>query len=213
MNEFVEKLKKVAHGRTVVCIDSANLERSVKDMWVIEKDVPESIKGFGIGELCWAVDYARLRDFFNGIGSYKGIRFYTADFGSDSHRKFLYFLDKRLHFKLVTKPLKEYKDHTPDLPHRKANFDVEIGVDSTYSIESYDTFILFSGDCDFEYLIKFLRGKGKIVIGFSRSGHIAKELPLALSYYFDIADFRKEFLKIIPRKAKSPGSYDPRPRS
>jgi uncharacterized LabA/DUF88 family protein len=213
MNEFVEKLKKVARGRTVVYIDSANLERSVRDMWVVEKDIPEPLKGFNVGDLCWSVDYARLKEFFSLIGSYQGTRFYTADFGSDNHRKFLYFLDKRLNFKLITKPLKEYSDHTADIPHRKANFDVEIGVDSASSIESYDTMILFSGDCDFEYLIKFIRGRGKIAIGFSRSGHIAKELPPALSHYFDIVDFRKEILKIAPRKAKSPGSCDPEPRS
>lgn len=63
----------------------------------------------------------------------------------------------------------------------------------------YDTLILFSGDCDFEYLLKFLRGKNKIAVVFSRTGHVAKELPPASSYYFDIVDFRFEILKITPK--------------
>lgn len=88
------------------------------------------------------------------------------------------------------------------------NFDVEIAVDSTYTLDNFDTFILFSGDCDFEYLIKFLRGQGKVVIGFSRSGNVAREIPLALTNYFDIADFRKEFLRIDERKAKHPKPFD-----
>ena len=70
-------------------------------------------------------------------------------------------MDNGLNFKLITKPLKEYIDHIPETPHRKANFDVEIAVDSTFLLNSFDTLILFSGDCDFEYLIKFLRGLGK----------------------------------------------------
>jgi uncharacterized LabA/DUF88 family protein len=121
-------------------------------------------------------------------------------------------LDKNLKFKLITKPLKEYEDHTTEVPHRKANFDVEIAVDSVFNMNEFDTFILFSGDCDFEYLVKFLRGKGKIAVGFSRSGHIAKELPPALSHYFDIANFRSIFLQVCVKKAKSPKSFNLGPR-
>ena len=177
MNEYEEKLRSVVKGKTVVYIDAANLEQSVKDMWVIEKDIPEVLRGQSIGDLRWSVDYLKLKDFFSKLGSYNGTRFYSADFGSENHRKFLYFLNKRLCFKLVTKPLKEYKDHTEDDPHRKANFDVEIAVDSTFTLESFDTLILFSGDCDFEYLIKFLRGNGKTVIGFSKILTVLKNTP------------------------------------
>ena len=196
MNEFVEKLKCVVKGNVVVYIDAANLEQSVKDMWVVPKDIPDDQKHLAAEDLRWSVDYKKLRDFWGEIGQHVQTRFYTADFASPTHRKFLYFLDKRLSFKLITKPLKQYLDHTADIPHRKANFDVEIAVDAAFTIEDFDTLILFSGDCDFEYLVKFLRGHGKTVIGFSRSGHIAKELPPALSHYFDIADFRQEILRV-----------------
>jgi uncharacterized LabA/DUF88 family protein len=211
-NEYVTKLKTVIKERTVVYIDAANLEQSVKGMKVHAEDVSAELANTPVENFRWSVDYRKLKEFFSSMGAHQGVRFYTADFGSDSHRKFCYFLDKGLEFKLVTKPLKEYKDHTPEAPHRKANFDVEIAVDSTFSLASFDTFILFSGDCDFEYLIKFLRGQGKVVIGFSRSGNIAKEIPPALSYYFDIADFRNEFLRIDRLKAKDPKPFGPGPR-
>lgn len=211
-NEFVTKLKSVVKGRTVVYIDAANLEQSVKHMWVNPKDIPDNLKQLTTNELRWSVDYKKFNIFFGSIGNFLGTRFYTADFTTDSHRKFLYFLDKGLKFKLTTKPLKEYNDHTLDAPHHKANFDVEIAVDSTFSMDDFDTLILFSGDCDFEYLIKFMRGNGKIVIGFSRSGHVAKELPPALSHYFDIADFRQEILR-VKEKAKNPAPIGTGPRS
>jgi uncharacterized LabA/DUF88 family protein len=74
--------------------------------------------------------------------------------------------------------------------------DVELAVDATFNLNKFDTLVLFSGDCDFEYLLKFLRGQGKMVIVFSRTGHIAKELPPASNYYFDIVDFRHEIFRI-----------------
>lgn len=203
MNEYVEKFKNVVKDRVVVYIDTANLEQSVKDMFVRPDDIPDNLKHLSTDKLKWSVDYNKLNIFFKDLKRFLGIRFYTAEFKNDSHHKFRYFLAKNLGFKLITKPLKEYNDHTIDFPHRKANFDVEIAVDSTFSINDFDTIILFSGDCDFEYLIKFLRGNGKVVIGFSRSGHVAKEIPPVLSYYFDIANFRSIFLKVV-LKAKNP---------
>lgn len=212
MNEYESKLRGVIKGKVVVYIDAANLEQSVKDMFVRADEIPENMKHLQAEVLRWSVDYRKLNGFFKTVGDFQGIRFYTAEFDGEGHRNFRYFLSKGLGFKIKSKPLKEYEDHTPDAPHRKANFDVEIAVDSTFSMNDFDTLILFSGDCDFEYLIKFLRGNGKVVIGFSRSGHVAKELPPALSHYFDIANFRSIFLK-ISQKAKSPEPFGPGPRS
>lgn len=204
MNNYIENLKKSIKGRVIIYIDAANLERSVQDMWVNPKDIPNNLKNYTADQLCWKIDYQKFNDFFRSIGRVVEIKFYSADFATESHHKFLWFLNKILKFRLETKPLKEYLDHTPQMPHRKANFDVEIAVDSTFKLSNYDTLILFSGDCDFEYLLKFLRGQNKIAIVFSRTGHIAKELPPASSYYFDLVDFRVDLLKINVKKAKNP---------
>lgn len=183
---YIEKFRESVQGRTMIFIDAANLEQSVKDMWVDHKD----------SDLRWKVVYEPFNNFFKANCDLRGVYFYTANFESESHNRFLGFLKKVLHFTLRTKPLKEYKDHTLETPHRKANFDVELSVDATQLIDDFDTFILFSGDCDFEYLLKFLRGKNKTTIVFSRKGHVSKELPLASNYYFDIANFRDVFLKV-----------------
>ncbi len=203
-NFYIDKFEKAIKGKMTVFIDAANLEKSVQAMWVNPKDIPDELKDYTAEQLCWRVDYNRLKNFFKDTGQLEKIRFYSANFQTDSHNKFLGFLKKVLQFKLETKSVKQYDDHTPEAPHRKANFDVEIAVDATCCLNNYDTFILFSGDCDFEYLLKFLRGKNKITIIFSRKGHIAKELPPASNYYFDIVDFRFELLKIQPKQAKNP---------
>ena len=203
LNEHIEKLKNVVKGKMGIFIDAANLEQSVRDMWINPKDIPDELKSYSINQLQWSVDYEKIKNFFQSIGKIEIIRFYSADFQTESHRKFMYFLKKRLKFSLNTKPLKKYDDHTEEKPHRKANFDVEIGVDATFYMNKFDTFILFSGDCDFEYLLKFMRGNGKIALVFSKSGHVAKELPPAASHYFDIIDFRSEILRINLIKAKN----------
>lgn len=195
-NIYFDKLKTVIKGRVFVYIDAANLERSVKDMWVSPKDIPDEFKDKTSDQLSYHVHYEKFKHLFSDICDLKEIKFYSPDFVTESHRDFLWFLRKVLKFKLVTKPLKEYSDHTPEMPHRKANFDVELAVDATFNLNKFDTFILFSGDCDFEYLLKFLRGQGKMVIVFSRTGHIAKELPPASNYYFDIVDFRHEIFRM-----------------
>lgn len=203
VNNYTEKLKEVLKGNLAIFIDAANLEQSVRDMWVNPKDIPEELKHVLTDQLRWSVDYKKLKDFFKSIGKIEMIRFYSANFQTESHIRFMYFLRKGLRFILNTKPLKKYNDHTFEKPHRKANFDVELSIDATFYMNRFDTLILFSGDCDFEYLLKFMRGHSKVAIVFSRSGHIAKELLPAANHYFDIVDFRHEILKVV-QKAKNP---------
>lgn len=196
-----------------IYIDAANLERSVQGMSVNDGDVPSQFGTDSSGQLRWRIDYKNFSKFFRKACDLREIKFYSADFETESHRGFLYFLKRILKFKLETKPLKCYNDHTPETPHRKANFDVEIAVDAVFKLSSYDTLVLFSGDCDFEYLLKFLRGQNKNVIVFSRSGHVAKELPPASSYYFDLADFRSDLLRVELKPsgfvdAKNPAERD-----
>lgn len=200
---YFEKLKKSIKGRVYIFIDAANLERSVQDMHVNLSDIPDNLRKYYAEDLCYRIDYEKFKKFFSDVCDCHKIKFYSANFKSEAHIKFLSFIENKLHFNLETKPLKEYNDHTIACPHRKANFDVEIAVDATFELSEYDTFILFSGDCDFEYLLKFLRSQNKRVVVFSRSGHIAKELPPAANQYFDIVNIRLDILKIIC-KAKDP---------
>lgn len=203
MNPFVEKLHAIKKWRTAIFIDASNLESSVRSMFVNDKDVTDEFRNVVSADLSWRVDYRAMKDFFESIFSVGYIGFYSPRFETELQDKFFSFLKWELWFKIKTKLLKIYLDHTEENPHRKANFDVEMAVDMTDMYDDFDICILFSGDCDFEYLIKFLRGKGKIVIVFSKKGNVAKEIPSASSHYFDIIDFRDIFLRIA-KKTKSP---------
>ena len=59
-------------------------------------------------------------------------------------------------------------------------------------IDYYDTFILFSGDSDFNYLLKELKRADKKVIVASLKYHIAKELIESADYYLDLRKIKRE---------------------
>jgi len=169
-------LKKYLKGKILVAIDVANLESSVKS-------------------LGWWIDYVKLRNLFNHENLVE-IRNYCVHHGTDNQNKFFSFL-KNNGYILSTKPLKIIK--TQDIEKgdlRKANFDVEIAVDVMEMIEKFETLVLFSGDSDFHYLIRKLRGKGKRVIVISTKYHVSRELVESGNKYIDL----KHLKKLIKRK-------------
>ncbi len=171
-------INKFIKGKIIVFIDAANLESSVKS-------------------LGWWIDYNKLRALFPKESLIE-IRDYCVRHNTENQDQFFTFL-KRNGFTLITKPLKIIKDEDIDRGDiRKANFDVEIAVDAMEMQDSFNTFVLFSGDSDFDYLLKRLRNKGKIVIVVSAKNHISKELIDSSHKYIDL----KKLKTLIERKDK-----------
>ena len=169
-------ISKYLKGRVLVMIDAANLESAVKS-------------------LGWWIDYIKLRNLFNKENLVE-IRDYCVRHDTDNQDKFFTFL-KRNRFTLITKPLKVIKPEDilkGDI--RKANFDVEITVDTMKMINSFDTLVLFSGDSDFDYLLRKLRNENKNVIVISAKHHISKELIESSNKYIDL----KKLKSLIERK-------------
>ena len=171
-------ISKYLKGRILVMIDAANLESSVKD-------------------LGWWIDYIRLRNLFDDKKLVE-IRNYCVHHGSENQNKFFTFLKKN-GFVLITKPLKIIKQEDILKDNlRKANFDVEIAVDALETADKFDTLVLFSGDSDFDYLIKVLKNKNKKVMVISTKYHIAKELIMSSNKYVDLRKLRM----LVERKNK-----------
>lgn len=169
-------ISKYLKGKILVIIDAANLESSVKS-------------------LGWWIDYIKLRDLFKN-GNLVEIRDYCVHHNTDNQNKFFTFL-KRNWFVLITKPLKIIK--AEDISRgdiRKANFDVEIAVDTMELIDNFDTLVLFSGDSDFDYLLKKLRSENKNILVISTKYHVSKELIENSDKYIDL----KKLKHLIERK-------------
>jgi len=169
-------LKEYLKGKVLVVIDAANLESAVKS-------------------LGWWIDYIKLRELFDKDKLIE-IRNYCVKHNTDNQNSFFTFLKKN-GYKLITKPLKIIK--APEIEKgdlRKANFDVEITFDILEMIGQFDTLVLFSGDSDFDYLIRRLRAKEKKVVVISTKYHISKELIENSNKYIDINRMRS----LIERK-------------
>lgn len=167
-------IKEHVKGKVIVFIDAANLESSLKD-------------------LGWHMDYKRFCNYFKNNMDLVKIRFYSANFNNKNHTNFLIVL-RRAGFKLVTKKLKTIFIGEDCI--NKANFDVEITLDARNFMDKYDTLVLFSGDSDFEYLIKFLRMRNKKVIVISSRYHISKELIKCCNKYIDLKILKTIFQRI-----------------
>lgn len=158
-------------GKVLVIIDAANLESALKD-------------------LGWRVDYKKLRELFgeNLIET----RDYCVHHGTENQNKFFSFL-KNNGFTLITKPLKIIK--IEDIQRgdiRKANFDVEIAVDVMEMTNRFETLVLFSGDSDFNYLLRNLKKKNKKIIVISTTKHVAKELIESCDKYIDLKKIQQQ---------------------
>jgi len=167
-------LEKYLKGKILVVIDAANLESAVKS-------------------LGWWIDYIKLRRLFSKNHLVE-IRDYCVQHYTENQNKFFTFLKKN-GYKLITKKLKIIK--APEIEKgdlRKANFDVEITFDVLEMINQFDTLVLFSGDSDFDYLIRRLRSKRKNIIVISTKYHISKELIESSNKYIDIKEIR-EFIE------------------
>lgn len=206
-----QRLVRELQGRVAVYIDTANLEKSVQALGLIPPKRFTKGMRWRADKNLWHVDYKKLYQFFKKNTQLLSSSFYTASFGTRSHNRFLMFLRKN-GYRLVLKPIKTipgrgkiitcehcgHKNRIAD--ERKANFDVEISVDALAWINNYDTFILFSGDSDFVYLVRFLKKHGKKIIVLSRRGHVANELRTSkdVDYYQDIWKLRNQFLRKSP---------------
>jgi len=169
-------ISKYLKGRVLITIDAANLESSVKS-------------------LGWWIDYIKLKNLFKENNLIE-IRNYCVHHNTENQNKFFTFLKKN-NFTLITKSLKIIKSEDIERGDiRKANFDVEIAVDVMEMISNFDTLVLFSGDSDFDYLLKKLKSRDKNILVISTKHHISKELIKNSDKYIDL----KRLMNLIKRE-------------
>lgn len=75
--------------------------------------------------------------------------------------------------------------------HHKGNIDVDLTIDAVHFRDEYDSFVLLSGDSDFESLIKYLKAFGKRCVVMSTKGHVSIEL-IRQAKFLDFKKIRAE---------------------
>jgi uncharacterized LabA/DUF88 family protein len=127
----------------------------------------------------WRISWRKFQDYFKLLYDriyiiyYEGIRTKAVFFDhkpTDTLNEFLEAKTKKLDFfktlksigfKVVSKPVSRVYDQTEGKFKHKCNFDVEISITAIDQMETYDDFILCSGDGDFDKLLKYLKAHGK----------------------------------------------------
>lgn len=167
-------INKFVKGKTAVFIDSANIYFFQKTMG-------------------WRIDFKKLLDYFRKNTDLFRIAFYGAiNPENEKERKFHDFLEI-IGYVVRHKEIKFIKDNTDVIygGHRKGNIDVDLTIDAVHFRDDYDSFVLLSGDSDFESLINYLKAFKKRCIVISTKGHISIEL-LRQAKFLDFKKIRKE---------------------
>lgn len=147
-------------------------------------------------KLGWFIDWKKTKKYLQEKWDILEIRYYTGIKPDDEKMaSFLRYLDN-IKITPITKPikiiklsnnhpLKKFYDYSEIY---KSNCDVEITSDILLERANLDNIILFSGDSDFQYLIKKLKDLGKKVIVFSSRKTISWEIKLEASEYIYLED-------------------------
>ena len=175
-------------GRVAIFIEAANVFYSQKTMG-------------------WSFDFRRFYPFFVlmceefvGASFYFALWFEMGNKKRKNEEKLISML-KREGFRVVVKDSKRVGSNV------KANCDVELTIDAVALANSYDTFVLFSGDGDFTPLCKYLKRQGKRTVVSSYRGHISSELIESADFYIPFNKIRTEleYLGNLGKIKKDPG--------
>lgn len=123
-----------------------------------------------------------INKLFKYLKNYKEINEINFYYGEDKHPKSKQFLRqvKSLGYQVTTKPVKYISVAVIDdkkIFRRKCDFDMEICIDVHKLLQKeFTSFIIFSGDGDFEPLYKLLIGLKKQIVVIYAGGHLGREI-------------------------------------
>jgi len=145
-------------------------------------------------KLGWSFDWVKFKNIIEDDHDVAEWKYYVGLKDDDEKMSsYLRYLSA-IGFTTITKPLKKIRIANDEVSLQannsfiyKANFDVEITVDILLDKSNTREILLFSGDSDFEYLIKKLKDAGIKTCVFSSRKTISWELKLAAAkvIYFE----------------------------
>ncbi len=155
--------------RTVVIVDFGNVDKWEKSLgWRVGiQELSRLVKHFAQGDKA-------LRRFY-----------YGSDYGSKERSATLSLWSANVlsradmnRFEVIKKPVKYIHDSSKaDGYEKKCDFDVEMAVDLIRMRDKYDQIVLFSGDGDLVYALRYLRDAfGKTSYVFGARGHVGREV-------------------------------------
>lgn len=168
IKKFIESFS-AKQERTIIVVDYGNVEKWKNSLgWRVGiKELGQLVKNFSKGK-------EFLRRFY-----------YGSDFGQNENSKNIspwsrMILEKAnmAHFEIVTKRVKYIHDQNNKSGfEKKCDLDVEMAIDLVKERDTYDTVILFSGDGDLMYAMRYLHDAyQKKCYVFGARNHVGREV-------------------------------------
>ena len=162
----------------------------------------------------WEIDWKKFKAFLSNLYSVSAIYYYEGTlskaaffdifpentltdfiFMKEAKERYLKFL-RNNGFIVRQKLINRVFDSKEEKYKHKCNFDVELTIDAIDTIDSYDVFILCSGDGDFQKLIKYIKGKYKKTIIIAGKERLSKYLKKASNQVIFLKDIKCKICKI-----------------
>lgn len=158
----------------------------------------------------WQIDWRKFKPYFENIFDSPKFFYYEkipskavyldihpghtfCEFIETKKKKLNYFkFLNQLSFKVRHKPVGRVYDATSGQHRHKCNFDVELTIDALDGLDSYDVFVLMSGDGDFTKLVKYLKGKKKKTVIIAPSDRLSNTLEEAANQVIYLEDLEAE---------------------
>ena len=141
------------------------------------------------------IDYKKLRNEFIKRGKLLRAYYYTALIENEENSPLRPLVDWLTYngYTIVSKPAKEFTDSVGQ-KRIKGNMDIELAIDAMEIAPRIDHIVIFSGDGDFQALVKSLQRQGVrvSVVSTTRSNPpmIADELRRQADNYIDLEELR-----------------------
>ena len=162
--------------RTALFIDGSNLHASAK-------------------ALNLEIDYKKLKNEFIKRGKLLRAYYYTALIENEENSPLRPLVDWLTYngYTIVSKPAKEFTDSAGQ-KRIKGNMDIELAIDAMELAPNVEHIIIFSGDGDFQSLVKSLQRQGvRVSVVSTTRSHppmIADELRRQADNYIDLEELR-----------------------
>ncbi len=146
---------------------------------------------YGTRDEGWKVDFRKLFKYLSERYKARKIYYFAGIDGKNEKQKKFYKLLGRIGYNLVLKPVKIYNQ--PDGSKvRKANCDVDLTFYAMRDLLKYNKVIFFSGDGDFEILLKHILMLKKKLVVIANGKRTAREIKLLVNQNFiDLGSLRK----------------------
>lgn len=136
----------------------------------------------------WQLDYKKLAKVLHNEFTIVFLGFYYGEIQENKGQERFFQMLRDRGYTVRTKPVKYIKTSKGMI--LKGNLDIELAYDVFQLQEKFDTCILFSGDSDFEVVLRYLKILKKHVIVISSKGHVSIELIKNSDKYLDLKKLR-----------------------